>query len=158
MESRVIGVLGCLDLHGLSHNVTWTRLAQTASSGANLITLSTSVDWQIDDEIIITTTDTSISHTERHRIASIINGTVIHLVTPLTYIHLVIRHTFVDGQDVNVATAVGLLTRHVLILSQTKLQTIQDSKCSSPNIEQTFGIKIGQAFNTYYTSNQYQHG
>jgi hypothetical protein len=151
MESRVIGVLGCLDLHGLSHNVTWTRLAQTASSGSNLITLSTPVDCQIDDEIIITTTDTSISHTERHRIASIVNGTVIGLVTPLTYTHLVIRYTFANGQEVNVAAAVGLLTRNVRILSQNQAPNLSGFKIFITEYQtDVWYSDWNRSFNTYY--------
>ncbi|CAF5139449.1 unnamed protein product, partial [Rotaria sp. Silwood1] len=68
---QVIGVLGGLDLHGLKRNVSWTRLITTASSGQNSIILSQPVDWKIGEEIILTTTDTNIEHTERQTIANI---------------------------------------------------------------------------------------
>ena len=128
MESKMITVLGGLDLHGLSHTKTWTRLAQTASSSTELIILSTPVDWQTNDEIIITTTDTAISHTERHRIARIINGTIIRTVNPLTYTHSVIQYTFVNGQKVNIAAAVGLLTRNVRIINQNPTSSLSGFK------------------------------
>ncbi|CAF3595884.1 unnamed protein product [Rotaria sordida] len=115
---KMISVLGGIDLHGISHRITWTRLAMTAVPGQNIITLSQSVNWVVGDEIIITTTDTNISHTERHRIVNIQNATVIYTATPLAYTHLVIQHTFVNGRVINVAAAVGLLTRNVRIINQ----------------------------------------
>ncbi|CAF4470166.1 unnamed protein product, partial [Rotaria magnacalcarata] len=33
MGAKVIGVFGGLDLHGIPHNVTWTRVAYTTSVG-----------------------------------------------------------------------------------------------------------------------------
>jgi hypothetical protein len=128
-DPRIIAVKGGLDLHGSPHNISWTRLAQTASSGDNLITLSQAVDWQTGDEIVITTTDTNILHTERHSINSVINATVILTVAPLAYTHIVIRQTFPNGQVVNVAAAVGLLTRNVRVINQNP----------APNL---FGIRI----------------
>jgi hypothetical protein len=68
---KVIGVLGGLDLHGLPRNVSWTRLGATALSNQNTIVLSKPVDWKVGDEIIVTTTDVSLSHTERHTIAGV---------------------------------------------------------------------------------------
>lgn len=117
-QSRMIGVLGLLSLHGAVRTVTWTRLAQTASAGSNLIILNTPVDWQIGDEIIITTTDTSLSHTERHRIALMENGTNIRTVASLLYDHRVIQQTLGGRTSVDVAAAVGLLTRNVRIINQ----------------------------------------
>ncbi|CAF1351069.1 unnamed protein product [Rotaria sordida] len=117
-ESQTIGVLGGLDLHGMSRGITWTRLAVTAMSSQNVIILSERVNWTVNDEIIITTTDTSISHTERHRIINIENATVIHTQVPLAYTHLVIQHTLANGQTISVAAAVGLLTRNVRIINQ----------------------------------------
>ena len=118
-QPRMIGVLGLLSLHGAVRNITWTRLAQTASAGSNLIILNTPVDWQIGDEIIITTTDTSLSHTERHRIALIENGTNISTVASLAYNHRVIQQTLDSRTNVDVAAAVGLLTRNIRIINQS---------------------------------------
>ena len=117
-QPRMIGVLGLLSLHGAVRNVTWTRLALTASAGLNLIILNTPVDWQIGDEIIITTTDTILSHTERHRIAQIENGTNISTVDSLVYDHRVIQQTLSGRANVEVAAAVGLLTRNIRIINQ----------------------------------------
>jgi hypothetical protein len=117
---RVIGVLGGLDLHGLPRNVTWTRLSTTASAGQNTITLIEPVDWTSGDEIILTTTDTNIKHTERHTIASVnVARTVVTLVKSLAYSHVVIQHVFPNGQVYRVAGAVGLLTRNVRVINRS---------------------------------------
>ncbi len=117
---RVIGVLGGLDLHGIPHNCTWTRLASPALAGQTSITLSEAVDWVAGNEIIITTTDTRIDHTERRTIANVTSGgTVITLTSPLTYKHTVIHSVFPNGEVYHVAGAVGLLTRNIRVFSQT---------------------------------------
>ena len=115
---RVIGVLGGLDLHGISRNVSWTRLASTAASGQNSLTLSEPVDWVVGDQIIVTTTDTSIGHTERRTITGISGGgTVITLASPLVYTHIVLHNVFANGQVFHVAAAVGLLTRNIRVIT-----------------------------------------
>jgi hypothetical protein len=116
---RVIGVLGGLDLHGIPRNCSWTRLASTASAGQTSITLSQPVDWVAGDEILLTTTDTRIDHTERLTIASISGGgTIVTLASALAYTHIVINKVFPNGQIYHVAGAVGLLTRNIRVISQ----------------------------------------
>ncbi|CAF4249716.1 unnamed protein product, partial [Rotaria sp. Silwood2] len=118
--TKVIGVLGGLDLHGLKRNVSWTRLATTASSGQNTITLNQPVDWIVDDEIVLTTTDTNIEHTERHTIANIsIDKTRIITVNPLVYTHVVIHNVFPNGKIFHIAGAVGLLTRNIRVINRS---------------------------------------
>jgi hypothetical protein len=120
MGPTVIGVFGGLDLHGKPHNVTWTRLASTAAAGQTSITLSEAVDWVAGDEILLTTTDTRIDHTDRCTIASVSGGgTVITLTSALTYTHIVIDNVFPNNEVYHVAGAVGLLTRNVRVLSQS---------------------------------------
>jgi hypothetical protein len=117
---KVIGVLGGLDLHGLSRNVSWTRLSTTALSGQNSIVLSESVDWIVGDEIIITTTETNIEHTERHTIATIsLDKTTITTANPLIYTHIVIHNVFPNGRIFHIAAAVGLLTRNVRVINKS---------------------------------------
>jgi hypothetical protein len=120
MGPKVIGVLGGLDLHGLPRDVTWTRLGSTAASGQNTIVLSEPVDWLVGDEIIVTTTDTSIGHTERHTIANISsNQTTITTVAALAYTHIVIYEVFANGEVVHIAGAVGLLTHNVRVINRS---------------------------------------
>nr|ACD54600.1 fibrocystin-like protein [Adineta vaga] len=122
-----------LDLHGLSHDVIWTRLAITAHAGNNTISLSEPVDWKVGDEFVITTTDTNISHTERHRIASLINSTIIRTTQPLSYTHIVLRHAFPNGSVVNIAAAVGLLTRNIRMMSTSSIPNLSGFKISIVN-------------------------
>ena len=116
-ESRKIDVFGELRLHGASHNVIWTKLSTTAEPGANIIYLNSPVDWTIGDEIIITTTDKNLGHTERNRIARLLNRTTLLLTSPIAYKHVAISHTFPGGRSVTIAAAVGLLTRNIRVMS-----------------------------------------
>ena len=111
-------------------------------AGNYSITLEKSVDWQIGDEFVITTTDTSISHTERHRIAAITNNRLIRTTKPLSYTHQVIRRSFPNGSSVYIAAAVGLLTRNIRIIStgvqsdraSVKISIVNTSSIYRPNI------------------------
>ena len=116
-DPRIIAVKGGLKLHGLTRTKTWVRLARTASSGESLISLNQTIHWRSGDQIIITTTDRIIAHTERHTIAEVINNTFIRTVNPLVYTHLVLQRTFSNGQTVSVAAAVGLLTHNIRIMN-----------------------------------------
>lgn len=118
-EQKLIAVMGGLDLHGLSRGLSWTRLSSTAASGQNIIRLSQPVNWIVGEEILITTTDKDMSHTERHRIANIFNRTIITTVTPLSFTHLVLQQTFPNGQTVRISAAVGLLTHNVRVIGQS---------------------------------------
>ncbi|CAF4583415.1 unnamed protein product [Rotaria magnacalcarata] len=92
----------------------------TAVTGQNSIVLNESVDWIVGDEIIITTTDTNIEHTERHTIANIsIDKTRIGIVNPLVYTHIVIHNVFPSGQIFHLAGVVGLLKRNIRIINRS---------------------------------------
>ncbi|CAF1672894.1 unnamed protein product, partial [Adineta ricciae] len=75
----------------------------------------------------------SVSHTERHRIAEIINGTIIRTTNPLSYTHHVIRHSFANGSSAYVAAAVGLLTRNIRVLSSNSQSSLAGVKISITN-------------------------
>ena len=66
-----VGVYGGLDLHGKPVDVPWTTLHQTASPGDTSITLSTVVDWEVDNEIVVTPTGYSSWETETFTITDI---------------------------------------------------------------------------------------
>ena len=55
---------GELDLHGLPHNSTWTRLANTADINATSIELQEAVDWEAGDKIVIAPTGKDGNETE----------------------------------------------------------------------------------------------
>ncbi|CAF3653212.1 unnamed protein product [Adineta steineri] len=99
---KVYGVLGGLDLHGLPRNVSWTRLGATALSNQNTIVLSEPVDWNVGDEIILTTTDN-----------------IITTVLALNYTHIVINEVYSNDRIVHIAGAVGLLTRNIRVINRS---------------------------------------
>jgi hypothetical protein len=148
----VIGVLGGLDLHGLPRTVSWTRLSATAASGQNTIILSEPVDWVVGDEIIVTTTDTSIEHTERHTIASVnANQTIITTQIALAYTHIVINNVFPNGQVAQVAAAVGLLTRNVRVISRNPASDLFGFRILVTDYTtNVWNPVVNQSISTYY--------
>lgn len=121
-----------------SSMTSWARLTVTADAGATQIYLDRKVDWQVGDQIVITTTDYLPGHTEAHTINNIetyspapgMNRTVIDLEGALAYRHngemyslLERDHPGIDRLDlkrnwVETRAAVGLLTRNVRIVSK----------------------------------------
>lgn len=141
----MIAGLGFLDLRGIPHTVTWTRLASSANAGDLLVNLSEPVDWNVGDEIVITTTDVSLGQTERRTIAAIYNNITIRLIQPLAYNHVVLRQQFSSGRQLNIAAAVGLLTRNIRIINH------------NPSLTQS-GVRI--LLRDYYTNTyfvEYNH-
>ena len=149
---RVIGVLGGLDIHGIQRNVSWTRLASTAAAGQNTIVLSVPVDWVAGDEIILTSTSTRMDHTERHTIASINSArTTITLTNSLAYSHIVIQHTFPNGEVYHVAGAVGLLTRNVRVINQSPASELFGFRILVTDYATDVWNPVGSEYiNTYY--------
>lgn len=59
--NKVIGCYCCtFDMYGKVRNVTWTELSQTSSSGTTKVTLTTAVDWQVGEDIVVASS--SFSH------------------------------------------------------------------------------------------------
>ena len=152
MGARVIGVFGGLDLHGVSRNVTWTRIASTASAGQNTIVLSEAVDWVIGNEIVITTSDTRIGHTERHTIAGIdLARTTLTLASNLNYSHVAVRHIFPNGNVFHAAAAVGLLTRNVRVISRSSASELYGFRILVADYATQIWNPAGAEYlNTYY--------
>lgn len=152
MGSRVIGVFGGLDIHGIRRNVTWTRLASTATAAQNTLILSEPVDWVTGDEIIVTTTDTYMDHTERHTISSInLARTTLTLTRNLSYSHLVTTRSFPNGQAFNIAAAVGLLTRNVRVINQSPASELFGFRILVTDYSTNVWSPAGAEFlNTYY--------
>lgn len=62
---------GTLDLHGTERDHTWVDLGETVLPGGNQITLNTTVDWQVGEEIVIAPTDYEADHAEQFTIEAI---------------------------------------------------------------------------------------
>lgn len=106
-----------MDVHGKPRNVTWTTLKSTASAGSNQIILSEAVDWQVNEEIVISPTSYLATETEVMTIKSISSDKLtITLNSSLLYDHLSFIETLSTGKQIKIAAAVGLLTRNVKII------------------------------------------
>ena len=113
-----IGVYGGLDLHGKPRNISWTTLASTSNAGTNKIILENAVDWQVDEEIVITTTTYRHDQTETAKIASVsADKKTLTLKSNLQFDHLFIQKNYSNGySSFKIAAAVGLLSRNIKII------------------------------------------
>ncbi|KAF8567271.1 hypothetical protein P879_01118 [Paragonimus westermani] len=109
---------GSIEIYGMPRPVVWTRLAQTAEPGSNVIRLTQPVDWKAGEKIIITSTGGKFSHgeNEEHEIASVeSNNKTVHLVGVIAYRKLSVKVNYTATVQGFFAAEVGLLTRNVLI-------------------------------------------
>lgn len=115
--SKGMGVYGGLDIHGKPRNVSWTRLNQTALVGSNNITLIEPVDWQVGEEIIITTTSFIANQSEVMRITSLSSDRrTLTFNQSFQFKHLAFSEKLPSGATYRIAAGVGLLTRNVKII------------------------------------------
>ncbi|XP_069572864.1 fibrocystin-L-like [Brachyistius frenatus] len=127
--SKVLGVFGTLELYGQPHDVYHTKLASTAKVGSKTLTLKRSVDWQVGDEIAISTTSYNAWETEKCQIAAVsADGSVLTLNQPLKHTHIGETHS-VSGSSLSytLAADVGLLTRNIKIIGQEYPDMMNDS-------------------------------
>ncbi|XP_070248855.1 fibrocystin-L [Myotis yumanensis] len=127
--SKVLGVFGELDLHGLPRLIYKTKLSETAEAGSKVLSLMDAVDWQEGEEIVITTTSYDIHQTETRSIAKILHGhKILILNEPLSYTHLGERYQ-VPGtrQSYTLAADVGILSRNIKILGEDYPGWFQES-------------------------------
>ncbi|KAM4688908.1 fibrocystin-L [Discoglossus pictus] len=118
--SKVLGVFGQLDLHGIPRLVYKTKLANTAVAGSLSLSLVDAVDWQVGEDIIITTTSYDAWQTETRQIVDISpDMKTITLNSSLTFNHTAGTYP-VNGTSVNytLAADVGLLSRNIKIIGQ----------------------------------------
>ena len=119
--NKVIGVnFGVLEMHGNERSHTWTDLKTTAPAGATSITLndvSSTLDWQVGEEIVIASSDISGRNAEQRTIASITDrdtNPIITFTEPLLHQHYAgVQYFGDDGDFIEMRAEVGLLTRNV---------------------------------------------
>jgi hypothetical protein len=138
MGTKMIGVMGggTLRLHG-QNRVNWTMLNQTAAVNATSIVLQDAVDWNIGEEIIITTTgrehdlDKKLNYTqtEKRTITAISSDRkTISLDKPLQYLHYGSLQTYTNGTKtwtLDERAEVGLLTRNLKVQGDASSETNQ---------------------------------
>ncbi|KAK9526506.1 hypothetical protein VZT92_015203 [Zoarces viviparus] len=127
--SKVLGVFGTLELYGQPHNVYHTKLAATADAGSNTLNLSQSVDWQVGDEVVVSTTSYNAWETEKLQITAVsTDGRVLTLNQPLTHTHIGETHS-VSGTPLSytLAADVGLVTRNIKIIGEEYPEMMSES-------------------------------
>jgi len=143
--SKGIQVLGKLDIHGKLFHPTWTRLASSARAGDDIIFLVDNVNWEVGQEVLITTSTysdcpeqwESYCQGQKHQneVATIIDLYMdpetgiyaLKLHNPLTYFHYA-------GQEYQ--AEVALLSRRILL---------QGDEVSSPT--ESFGGHVTVTMN-----------
>ncbi|KAM7384668.1 hypothetical protein PAMA_011835 [Pampus argenteus] len=127
--SKVLGVFGTLELYGQPHKVYHTKLAATANAGSNSLTLAQAVDWQVGDEVVISTSSYNTWETEKHKITAVsADGLILTLDQPLKHTHIGETHS-VSGtsSSYTLAADVGLLTRNIKIIGQEYPKMMEES-------------------------------
>ncbi|XP_040210575.1 fibrocystin-L-like [Rana temporaria] len=118
--SKVLGVFGELDLHGLPRVVYRTKLANTAPAGSKYIILAEPVDWQVGEDILITTTSYSAWQTETRRIIDVSpDQRNLTLNVSLTFTHTANTYQVPNTNlTYTLAADVALLTRNIKIIGE----------------------------------------
>ena len=119
MGTKVIGVMGggTLEFNGIAKK-SWSQLGATAAAGASTITMKENVDWSVNDEIVIATTDFLPSQSEKRKITAI-TGTSITLDRPLDYMHFGQLQNYANAArnfSLDERAEVGLLTHNIKIV------------------------------------------
>ena len=84
----LLGSFGGLDLHGRNHSIYWTHLATTVSPGDNIIMVTDDTDWEVGNEIVVTTTSYEAWHTETFSIVAVVDTKTFELNGTFQFQHL----------------------------------------------------------------------
>lgn len=113
--SKAIAAFGFLWLHGRPKAISWTKLSVTAEVGDVYLILVEAVDWNVGDEIVLTSTTVEPQQTEKFFIMAISQDRQnLTLSAPLQYKHIAETHT-ARNWTYTLAAEVGLLTRNIVI-------------------------------------------
>ncbi len=108
---------GQIEMHGKPKK-SWTQLAETANSGSGnrIIRLKQAVNWEIDDEIVIASTDYAPENAEVVKITAI-NGQYITIDKDLSYMHFgkLLKYNS-NTMTMDQRAEVGLLSRNLKII------------------------------------------
>ncbi len=121
-DNKYVGASGeaTLNLHGKQKN-SWVKLAGNVSEGSFTITLSEPVNWEVDDEIVITSTRLDWNEAEKRRIQSISpDSLTISLYMPLEFPHTGITKDYTRSSDeetwiADIRAEVGLLSHNIVV-------------------------------------------
>ena len=132
LGAKAVGVFGELILTSVPRTPAWTTLGATVEAGGTEIVLSESVEWEVGDEIVITSTSFEGLQSETAIISDVSgSGTTLTLSTSLQYQH-VYEAESTGSHSYTLSAEVGLLTRDIKISNA-------DSATAD---EETFGCRI----------------
>lgn len=119
VSNKAFIVTGSLRLYGSTPKTVWTRLAENVYQGDNKLKLIEPVDWKVGDEIVVGPSEFEYTQHEKRRVTAISSDKkIITLDQPVSYFHYGdTNYTYASdfGQILDMRTAVGLLTRNIII-------------------------------------------
>jgi hypothetical protein len=147
LGNKVMAVLGEVALHGVTPEVSWTRLAMTAEAGATQLDLLEPVDWQVGDRVVLTATEYDAEEVETATIAAVSNnGFTVTVASGLQYRHFAGPVSTGRG-DVMLRAAVGRLHRNVRFEGAQGAGKGENYGAHIVVMDVTFdeGVKVGSA-------------
>ena len=115
LGAKALGAFGELILTGTLRSPSWTTLAATVAVGDTQINLRAPVEWEVGDEIVITSTSFEGKQSEKAVISAVSGSrTRLTLRDPVQYQHMYETET-VGSRSYTIAAEVGLLTRNIVI-------------------------------------------
>ncbi|CAK89031.1 unnamed protein product (macronuclear) [Paramecium tetraurelia] len=111
--NKVIGCIKCqIQMFGKQRTFTWSFLDSKVLKGDSIIKLSSSVDWNVGESIVIATSSNNIEENEIRIIKAVSSDKKsITLDKPLSYTHT---------SELTSKTEVGLLSRNILIQTESQ--------------------------------------
>jgi len=105
---------GIIDMHGKKKLPTWTELSASAQVGDMSITLTSSTNWEVGDDIVIAPTGYNHFEAEQRTILTITDGEIITFEDPLEFYHHSAVDTY-DGVDFPMRAEVTCITRNIVV-------------------------------------------
>lgn len=128
MGAKLLGAQqgGTLRIHGRDRTE-WTFLGANATAGATSITLSDTIDWQVGDTILITSSRLAWNEAETRTITAV-SGNTVSFTPGLSFPHngsTTTRTRSGDGKSwtANLRAEVGLLSRNIKIQGDAASET-----------------------------------
>ena len=144
---------GIISLHGKKHYPTWSRLAESVSVGQSYLLVQEPVNWEIGQQIILTTTAIhdsrdGMNQNEVFTISSIVNnpvsgvGAAIHFTSPASHAHIA---------NNGYQAEVGLLSRNIKIQGAADDSDPTDPDTGSCTGQWRYGTNFAPCPNKYKT-------
>jgi G8 domain len=121
--NKVLAAMGgTVELHGQPVAKSWTRLTADLAAGQRTLALAEAPGWQAGDQVVLATASRDQSHYSLGEIESI-NGQSITLKAGTRYAHIGQRQQVAPDIAVDTRSAIGLLTRNIVIQGDTNSYT-----------------------------------